>query len=581
MPSAAYDKFPTIEIPDAAPDDAVSGWTAATTAIRAAGDRLAPSATIIVVDLYPGARRDEIVAALAGPDVLVIDPAEALKPAAEIEAMLARFLTTDRVFGYLAPFRMAEFFDADRLAQLAAEAGAAQAAGSTVLVVGTGAALVHPGDVLVYADMPRWEIQRRMRSGMPNWTADNGGEDFLRKYKRGYFVEWRTADRYKMALHGRAEFFLDTTEAGVPRLVRGAAMRTALAGLVQRPFRVVPFFDPGVWGGQWMRERFALPDEAPNYAWGFDCVPEENSLRLAFGGVVSEIPAQNLVLTHPEALLGPRVHARFGPEFPIRFDFLDTVGGGNLSLQVHPDTGYIHDTFGMAYTQDESYYILEAGPEASIYLGLRNGITASDLTDAIAVAQDGGAHPEIERYVNRFPIRKHDHFSIPSGTVHCSGHDCVVLEVSATPFIFTFKLWDWGRVGLDGKPRPVHLDHGRRVIREERDTDWVEANLLGQVEALDAGTGWREERTGLHPLEFIETRRHWFTAPVEHDTAGSVHVLSLIEGSRAVVESPTDAFGPFVVGFAETFIVPAAVGRYRVTPLGDGEHATLRASVRL
>ena len=73
-----------------------------------------------------------------------------------------------------------------------------------------------------------------------------------------------------------------------------------------------------------------------------------------------EIPAIDLVLQHPRELLGDDVFARFGAEFPIRFDFLDTVGGGNLSLQVHPLTAYIREHFGMIYTQDESYYMLDA-----------------------------------------------------------------------------------------------------------------------------------------------------------------------------------------------------------------------------
>lgn len=577
MNAATYDKYPTIPIPQAHPDDAAAGWTAVADRIRQAGD--APA--IVAVELYPGARRDEIVAGLAAGDALVIDPARAMKPSADIATMLARFLTDDRVFGYLAPFRMAEFFDGGRLAALRGEAEAARAAGRPVFVVGTGATLVHDGDRLVYADMPRWEIQLRLRAGMPNWTADNPGEDFLRKYKRGYFVEWRTADRHKAALFERVDFFLDTTIAGDPRLVRGDAMRAALAGLVQRPFRLVPFFDPGVWGGQWMREVMDLPGDAPNYAWGFDCVPEENSLRLAFGDIVTEVPALNLVKRHPDGLLGPRVHARFGAEFPIRFDLLDTMGGGNLSLQVHPDVTYIHDAFGMAYTQDESYYMLDAGPDASVYLGFRTGATVAEFANAIETAQAGGREPDIERFANRFPARKHDHFSIPSGTLHCSGRDCMVLEISATPFIFTFKLWDWGRLGLDGKPRPVHLEHGRQVLRPARDTAWVEANLIGRVEPVASGDGWREERTGLHELEFMETRRHWFTGPVDHDTAGSVHVLNLVAGTRAVVESPTGAFDPFPVGYAETFIVPAAVGAYRIRPDAPGEHATIRASVRI
>ena len=93
-------------------------------------------------------------------------------------------------------------------------------------------------------------------------------------------------------------------------------------------------------------------------------MPEENSLLLGFGAERVEIPSIDLVFSHPRELLGDAVHGRFGAEFPIRFDFLDTMGGGNLSLQVHPLTEYIQSAFGMNYTQDESYYMLDAGADA-------------------------------------------------------------------------------------------------------------------------------------------------------------------------------------------------------------------------
>lgn len=159
----------------------------------------------------------------------------------------------------------------------------------------------------------------------------------------------------------------------------------------------------------------------------------------------------------------------------------------------------------------------------------------------------------------------------------------MVLEISATPYIFTFKMWDWGRPGLDGKPRPVHLRHGAANIQWDRTTEWVKRHLVNVIEPLRSGDGWREERTGLHRREFIETRRHWFTRTVEHDTAGGVHVLNLVEGEEAVVESPAGAFEPFVVHYAETFIVPAAVGSYAIRPLdlGAGRRgATVQAFAR-
>jgi mannose-6-phosphate isomerase class I len=313
-------------------------------------------------------------------------------------------------------------------------------------------------------------------------------------------------------------------------------------------------------------------------------VPEENSLLLGFGQQRVEIPSINLVLTRPKELLGEGICSRFGAEFPIRFDFLDTVGGGNLSLQVHPLTSYIRKHFGMDYTQDESYYLLDAEPGAHVYLGLKEGVDRDAMQRDLRRAQEEADFDfPAESYINQFPARRHDHFLIPAGTVHCSGKDSMVLEISATPYIFTFKLWDWGRVGLNGHPRPIHLAHGEANIQWDRTTDWVRRSLVSRAEPIASGEGWREERTGLHELEFIETRRHWFTGTVLHQTAGTVHVLNLVEGEAAIVESPHHAFEPFIIHYAETFIVPAAVGPYTIRPHGPSigkECATMLAYVR-
>ena len=571
-----YEKRPSINVDGAT---ATRSWDAIVSELSNAINQ---RPGVIVVDCYPGVNVREVRSALARIDssLTSFDPSVALRSPDDMEHMVERFLTSDRVFGYMAPFVMSEFFDAGRLASLREQIRESMLRGP-VAIVGVGAAMVAPGDVLVIADMPRRELQLRYRRGAPNWTIENPGEDFLRKYKRGYFVEWRTADRHKLSLLDRADFFLDTTFPMDPRLVTGAAYRSALKGVTGGPFRVVPFFDPGVWGGQWMRRQFDLPNEPANFAWGFDCVPEENSILFNFGGIEFEAPSINLVLRHPKPLLGERVYSRFGAEFPIRFDFLDTSEGGNLSLQVHPTTDYIRHSFGMSYTQDESYYILAASPQATVYLGMKNGASVDQLFDQIEHAQRGGPAPNIEHFVNKWAAKKHDHISIPAGTIHCAGAGCVVLEISATPYIFTFKLWDWGRTGLDGLPRPVHLDHGRRVLEANHDADWAERTVLTLRQDVAVGEGWREERTGLHEVQFIETRRHWFSEPVLHDTHGSVNVVNLVEGDWATIESPTQGFPPFHMNYAETVIIPAVVGAYRIVPSSRSQHATIRASVRI
>jgi mannose-6-phosphate isomerase class I len=404
------------------------------------------------------------------------------------------------------------------------------------------------------------------------------------KYKRAYFVDWRVADRLKKTLLGRSDYFLDTTDPALPKLARGTAVREGLRRAARQPFRVVPFFDPAPWGGQWMKRVCDLEPLVVNYGWCFDCVPEENSVYLGFGGVRTfELPSLDIVFQHPRELLGEAVQARFGDEFPIRFDFLDTMGGGNLSLQVHPPTEYIRRTFGMPYTQDESYYLLDALPDATVYLGVKTGVDPQAMLAALDDAQAGGPPFVADHYVNRWHARKHDHFLIPAGTVHCSGMNSMVLEISATPYIFTFKLWDWERPGLDGAPRPIHLEHGRASLQWERDTAWTRRELVHRVEPVGKGDGWVEERTGLHELEFIETRRHWFTGAVPHHTHGGVNVLNLVEGREAVVESPTGAFPPLTVHYAETFIVPASVGAYTIRPgesLTGGRCGTIKAYVR-
>src|ERR1700722_20394842 len=573
-----YDKYPCIAV-SSSRSECSTGWPQIIQQLKQSSSR---DKCVACVECYPGAFERTITEALAAgfrPSAEIFTP-DLLKSAPEIDKMLQGLLGDDPVFGRMSTIRLEDFFDERKLAK--ARETVRNWKQGLLLVVGTGAALVSPEpDLLVYADMARWEIQSRQRQNLiANLGADNLEESASAKYKRAFFVDWRAADRLKKELLPKIDFLLDTN-ADVPKLITGRTLLDALHKVAHHPFRVVPYFDPGPWGGHWMEEVCDLPKDAPNHAWCFDCVPEENSLLLGFGDACVEIPAIDLTFLHPRELLGEEIYSRFGAEFPIRFDFLDTMGGGNLSLQVHPRTEYIRKQFGMDYTQDESYYLLDGGEDGCVYLGLKSGIDREGMIRDLRLGQEGGPQFRAREYVNQFPARKHDHFLIPAGTVHCSGKNSMVLEISATPYIFTFKLWDWGRLGLDNCPRPIHLQHGLANIQWDRDTEWVKASLINKIQVLNRNDQMTEERTGLHPREFIETRRHWFSGPVSHDTEGGVHVLNLVEGDSAIIESPDNCFSPFEVHYAETFIVPAGVGRYSARPTSQGMRcATIRASVR-
>jgi mannose-6-phosphate isomerase class I len=582
QPKSNYDKFPSIAITG---HQCTEGWQDITTALNKIMHESTAKKTVIAVECYQGVNTEELLYGCLQKinGALLFNSSTAMKTPEDIDQMVYPFVTDDPVFGYMTPLNLLDFFDPAKIHNLQKQV---KDAGKNISIVyGTGATLIAPNpDVLIYADMPRWEIQLRFRNNsVSNIGVENAYAEFSYKYKRSFFVDWRVCDRHKKDLMNRWDYVLDTTKAGEPKMITGDAFKDALAETASRPFRVVPFFDPGPWGGQWLKEVCDLDRSQQNFAWGFDCVPEENSLLFSFNDVLFETPAINLVFAKPVALLGKKVFNAFGTEFPIRFDFLDTIDGGNLSLQVHPLKEYIKEKFGMAYTQDESYYILEAVDGASVYLGLKEKVAPEKMLQELEEAQDNGGNFNAEKYVAKWPVKKHDHILIPAGTIHCSGADTVVLEISATPYIFTFKLWDWGRMGLDGKPRPISIDHGKQVIQWNRTTKWTEENIINQFETISEGDGWREERTGLDKTSFIETRRHWFSKKVNHYTDGNLNVLNLIKGREAIVESPDNLFEPFIIHYAETFIVPAAVSQYTIRPYGEGEGrecATIKAYVR-
>jgi mannose-6-phosphate isomerase class I len=578
-----YNKNPTIKI-SSEHDKCILGWKAINDQIAATVKNLKNKNSHIVVECYQGCDLAEIRKELSSyfDYASIIDSSNYMKPELVIRRMTQSDVTDHRVFGVITKLRIHDFFETAKIEHLKKK----QTKTNLTIYFGIGASLlVDNPDILIYADMARWEIQQRMRKNLvDNIGVNNRQESIEEQYKRAYFVDWRVCDELKKDLLTNLDFVLDTNTPSDPKLATGNAIRSALTQAISQPFSVVPYFDAGPWGGQWMKEKFDLDENTTNFAWSFNCVPEENSLLIEFSNSNFEIPSINVVFYKPLELLGPAIYNEFGAEFPIRFDFLDTMDGGNLSLQVHPVKEYIMEQFGMTYTQDESYYIIDAGDDAFVYLGTNDKINPNDMLDDLKRSQSEGHIFDAEKYATKWSAKKHDHFLIPAGTVHCSGKDCMVLEISATPYIFTFKLWDWGRLGMDGRPRPISIEHGQKVIQWDRTSDWTRNNLINQFEEISCGDGWIEEKTGLHDLEFIETRRQWFNCKVYHNTENTLNVLMIIDGEQAIIESPTDAFDPFNVNFCEAFIVPANVGEYTVKPTGLSKNkkiALIKAFVKL
>jgi mannose-6-phosphate isomerase class I len=196
-------------------------------------------------------------------------------------------------------------------------------------------------------------------------------------YKRFYYVDWIVLNKHKKSLLPRIDIIADTQRPGNPVFTDGYSFRETLTAMAKSVVRVRPWFEPGVWGGQWIKENISqLNQEEVNYAWSFELITPENGLLLEYKKLLLEVSFDFLMYHGNRAISGDSAK-RFGDEFPIRFDFLDTFNGGNLSVQCHPTPAYIKQNFGENYTQDETYYILECSEDASVYLGFHSDIDAN------------------------------------------------------------------------------------------------------------------------------------------------------------------------------------------------------------
>ena len=499
----------------------------------------------------------------------------AMKEPSEIEEEVKPFLGgDDPVFGFRTSLHLSDFFNADALSRIRPSEDARMN-----ILIGPGAALAGWDGMLLYLDIPKNEIQFRARSGQITNLGMKESMPPKKMYKRFYFVDWIVLNKHKKSLLPTIDLFVDAQREDEITWAEGDTVRNGLDEIAHNGIRVRPWFEPGAWGGQWIKEHIPeLPSDVPNYAWSFEMIVPENGIIFSSDGTLLEVSFDSVMFQAGKDVVGEDCYASYGDEFPIRLDYLDNERGGNLSVQCHPQKKFIQENFGEVLTQEETYYILNTTPGSVVYLGFKEDIKPEEFEAALYHSFNTSTPLDVQKYINSEPSVQHNLYLIPPGTLHSSGKGNLVLEISTTPYIFTFKMYDWMALDLDGTPRPLNIDRAMKNLVFDRKGEKISREFVSKPSLLEKGDGWELWHLPTHPKHSYDVHRFKIKDKVTVSTDGKCHALNLVEGSSAYIL--TDNGKKFHLNYAESFIVPAAAQSYTIINDTDKEIMMIKAFMK-
>ncbi|MFT8889965.1 MAG: type I phosphomannose isomerase catalytic subunit [Ethanoligenens sp.] len=309
------------------------------------------------------------------------------------------------------------------------------------------------------------------------------------------------------------------------------------------PMKMIPAFKDYIWGGNLLTTRFHKPSPYARTAesWELSCHPAGTSH--IGNGEYQGMPLDEYVRRAGKAALG--IHCERFVDFPVLIKLIDA--NDDLSVQVHPDDAYAlkHEK---EYGKTEMWYIVDCAAEASIIYGFQKDISKEEFRKSVE-------NNTLLNVLNKVPVKQGDAFMIQSGTIHAIGKGCLIAEIQQSSNI-TYRVYDYGRVGADGKPRELHVEKAMDVTVLHP----IVNTAGGQSTQAD---GYSRRRLAACSYFIVDLLDVTVSARL-NATAESFHALTCTDG-ELVLHNGTDTL-PMAAG--DTVFLPAGCGEYILNGCG-------------
>lgn len=310
------------------------------------------------------------------------------------------------------------------------------------------------------------------------------------------------------------------------------------------PIIFKPDYKERVWGGQKLNTILSkkIPYEHTGESWEIAC--HNNGQSIVKNGEYQGLTMEQLLEEHGENIIGKAFVK--GDKFPLLIKFIDAKD--KLSVQVHPEDDYAFINENGEFGKSEAWYVLQADEGSTLVAGLKDGVTKEIFEEKLK-------SNELEDVLNEVEVKAGDVLDIPAGFLHAIGDGILLAEIQQNSDT-TYRAYDWGRVGLDGKPRDLHIQKSLDVI----DFD--------QKYSKELVKGLKTTYDGYSMTEFI--RNKYFVlqelsieSEYNQDKLVAAFEIYMCVKGQALIEYDGESLD---IGFGESLIIPSAMSKYRIIP---------------